>query len=83
MACVRKPDNDVDYVVAIIQDISARRKMEEELRMYRDHLGKLVAERTGEMKQEIIRRKEKEEQYLALVESIVEWVWETDEHDRP
>jgi PAS domain S-box-containing protein len=31
------------------------------------------------MNQEIIRRKEKEEQYLALVESIVEWVWETDE----
>lgn len=79
-ACVRKPDGDVDYVVAVVQDINERKRLEEELRMHRDHLGKLVAERTGEMNQEIMRRKEKEEQYLALVESIVEWVWETDEN---
>lgn len=80
VAAVRKPDGDVDYAFAIIQDIDDRKKMEQELVMHRDHLGKLVAERTEEMNREIVRRKEKEEQYLALVESIVEWVWETDEH---
>jgi len=37
-----------------------------------------VAERTGQIRQEVARRRQKEEQYLALVESIVEWVWETD-----
>ncbi|MBP1747944.1 MAG: domain S-box [Deltaproteobacteria bacterium] len=80
MACVRRSDGEIDFNVAIIQDINERKKLEEELRMHRDHLGKLVALRTEGMNQEIIRRKEKEEQYLALVESIVEWVWETDEH---
>lgn len=80
VAAVRKPDGDVDYMVAIIQDIDERKKMEEELIMHRDHLGKLVAERTEEMNREMMRRKEKEEQYQSLVESIVEWVWETDEH---
>ncbi len=62
------------------RDITERKKMEEELRMHRDNLEMLVAERTEEMNREIIRRKEREEQYIALVESIVEWVWETDRH---
>ncbi len=80
MAGVPKPTGEIDYIVAVIQDIDERKKMEEELRMHRDHLGKLVAERTEVMNREIIRRTEKEEQYQALVESVVEWVWETDEH---
>ncbi|HBL24349.1 MAG TPA: hypothetical protein DDZ40_09560 [Deltaproteobacteria bacterium] len=57
-------------------DITDRKRMEEELRMHRDHLGTLVAERTDQIRQEVVRRKEKEEQYLALVESIRGWVWE-------
>jgi PAS domain S-box-containing protein len=79
-ASVRKSSGETDYIIVVIQDINERKKMEEELSIHRDHLGKLVAERTEEMNQEIIRRAEKEEQYLALVESVVEWVWETDEH---
>ncbi|MBP7526343.1 MAG: PAS domain S-box protein [Syntrophorhabdaceae bacterium] len=61
-----------------VRDITDRRRMEEELKAHRDHLGELVAERTGQIRQEVARRRQKEEQYLALVESIVEWVWETD-----
>jgi PAS domain S-box-containing protein len=57
-------------------DITERRKMEEELAAHRDHLSKLVEERTDRLSREVARRKEKEEQYLALVESIKEWVWE-------
>jgi len=57
-------------------DITERREMEEELKAHRDHLSKLVEERTARIRQEVARRKEKEEQYLALVESIKEWVWE-------
>ncbi|OPY00875.1 MAG: Sporulation kinase E [Syntrophorhabdus sp. PtaB.Bin047] len=57
-------------------DITERREMEEELKAHRDHLSKLVEERTARITQEVARRKEKEEQYLALVESIKEWVWE-------
>jgi len=43
-----------------------------------DYLEKLVEERTAELSQEILRCKEKEAQYLALVESINGYVWETD-----
>ncbi len=57
-------------------DITEHRKMEEELAAHRDHLSKLVQERTARISQEVARRKEKEEQYLSLVESIKEWVWE-------
>ena len=74
--CVRKPDGAVDYLIALLQDITYRKKMEEELRMHRDHLGELVAQRTEQIRQEVGRRKQKEEQYQAIVESIKEWVWE-------
>ncbi len=63
-------------IEGIVTDITDRKRMEEELRMHRDHLGTLVAERTDQIRQEVVRRKEKEEQYLALVESIRGWVWE-------
>jgi PAS domain S-box-containing protein len=71
---------NITKIAAFSYDITEYKKMEEELIMHRDHLGKLVAERTEVMNQEVIRRKEKEDEHLALVESVVEWVWETDEH---
>ncbi|HOW54052.1 MAG TPA: PAS domain S-box protein [Syntrophorhabdaceae bacterium] len=74
---MRKPDGAVDYVIALLQDITYRKRMEEELKMHRDHLGELVAQRTEQIRQEVGRRKEREEQYQAIVESIREWVWET------
>lgn len=66
------------YCLTMVTDITERRKMEEELKMHRDHLSELVAQRTADIEREVARRKEKEEQYLALVESIKGWVWETD-----
>ncbi len=60
------------------RDITGRRKMEEELKVHRDQLEQLVAIRTAEMEEEVAIRKAKELQYLSLVESMVEWVWETD-----
>lgn len=59
------------------RDVTDLKDIESELKSHRDHLGQLVDERTREMQEEIVRRKMKEEQYQALVESIVEWVWET------
>ncbi len=69
---------DDDYFLTMVTDITERRKMEEELKMHRDNLSELVAERTAAMVREVAGRKEKEEQYLALVESIRGWAWETD-----
>ncbi len=65
-------------VQGILRDITGHKRMEDELKMHRDHLGKLVAERTARIQEEVAGRKKKEEQYLALVESVREWIWETD-----
>jgi len=65
-------------IVASLIEITDRKKMEEELEAHRDHLSILVEDRTEEMRREVARRKEKEEQYLSLVECVPGWVWETD-----
>lgn len=65
-------------VQGIFRDITDHKRMEDDLKIHRDHLGKLVAERTARIREEVARRKKKEEQYLALVESVREWIWETD-----
>ncbi len=78
VGCVRCQDKEIDYIVAVVQDIADRKKMEEELKSHRDHLEKLVEERTEELRREMARRREKEEQYLALISSVKEWIWEVD-----
>lgn len=65
-------------IEGIVTDITDRKRMEEELRMHRDRLDAIVAERTAQIRQEVVRRKQNEEQYLALVESIRGWAWELD-----
>ena len=60
------------------RDITERKKMEEELRIHRDRLGELVAERTIKLQEEINRRRQREEQFLAIAGSIKEWIWEMD-----
>jgi PAS domain S-box-containing protein len=47
LRCVRRPDGLVDYFVALLDDISWRKQAETELRQHRDHLEKLVEERTA------------------------------------
>ncbi len=78
--CVLIPDENGQPAAleGIITDITDLKNLEEDLRMHRDHLGELVEERTRELRQEIKKRKEKEEQYLSLIESVKEWIWETD-----
>ncbi|MBK9373122.1 MAG: PAS domain S-box protein [Holophagales bacterium] len=49
VSCVRTGDGAVDYFVALLQDITERRKVEGELRTHREHLEALVAERTAEL----------------------------------
>jgi PAS domain S-box-containing protein len=49
VSCIRTPDGSVDYFVALLQDITERKKAERELQAHRDHLEELVAERTAEL----------------------------------
>lgn len=60
------------------RDLSERKYLENELKAHRDHLGTLVAERTRAIQDEVTRRMRREEQYVSIIESIIEWVWETD-----
>ncbi|OQW69769.1 MAG: hypothetical protein BVN35_18780 [Proteobacteria bacterium ST_bin11] len=48
---VRKPDRSIDYFVALVQDISDRKRAEAELDQYRGHLEELVLARTAELSQ--------------------------------
>ena len=44
---VRKPDGSLDYVVAMVEDISERKQGEKDLRAHHDHLEEVVKERTA------------------------------------
>jgi PAS domain S-box-containing protein len=46
---VRKPDGSLDYVVAMVEDITERKNAQVELELYRDHLEKVVETRTAEL----------------------------------
>jgi PAS domain S-box-containing protein len=44
--CVRKPDGELDYVTAMVEDITERKRAEQELIKYKDHLEDEVQQRT-------------------------------------
>lgn len=49
VSCVRFPDGTVDHFVALLSDITERKRAEEQLRAHRERLEELVAERTAEL----------------------------------
>ncbi|MHB8798401.1 MAG: PAS domain-containing sensor histidine kinase [Thermoanaerobaculia bacterium] len=49
VSCVRAPDGTVDHIVAFLQDITERKRAEEQLRAHHERLEELVAERTAEL----------------------------------
>jgi PAS domain S-box-containing protein len=51
--------------IVTMRDISAQKQVEKELHSYRDHLEDLVAERTGELEQEVEERRRAEQALLA------------------
>jgi PAS domain S-box-containing protein len=65
--CVRREDRSVDYFVALLQDITARKRAEEDLAKAYDDLERRVVERTAqltainkELRNEVIERKRTE-----------------------
>ncbi|MCM8611425.1 PAS domain S-box protein [Accumulibacter sp.] len=49
---IRQPDGTVSHYVAIKEDVTARRRVDEELEAHRHHLEDLVAQRTAELRAE-------------------------------
>ncbi len=72
---VRDKEGNLLYHEGTSRDITDRKRLEEELEKHRSHLEALVAERTDEIGR-------KEELYRTLVETIAEWIWETDHRGR-
>lgn len=62
---VNKAKGEADYLIAVVEDISARKKIEAELALHRNHLEELVTARTSELEHEIDERKRVEQQLFA------------------
>jgi len=76
--CLRRRDGSVDYFVALLQDITTRKQVGEELRRAHDKLELRVAERTQqliatneELRKEIIERKRAEQTRQQLFQQLV------------
>ncbi|SDX34935.1 PAS domain S-box protein [Thiocapsa roseopersicina] len=54
VSLARKPDGTPDYFISVIEDITDRKRMSDELDQHRHHLQELVARRTAEL--EVARR---------------------------
>lgn len=75
-----------NFLILVIEDITARKETERELRRYRDYLKQLVAKRTaklkalnGQLREEIARRREAEQELRASEERfrrLSEAAWE-------
>jgi len=61
MGLLRDRDNQAQGILGIIRDITERKRAEDELREYREHLEELVTERTARLEHEIMERKRVEE----------------------
>ncbi|WP_174591016.1 PAS domain S-box protein [Methanocella conradii] len=95
VSAVRKPDGSIKYVIAVVEDISARKHTEEELKKARDELDRRVKERTLELEvankaliSELGQRVRSDEplrvgedKYRGIVENVPDGVWETDKNE--
>jgi PAS domain S-box-containing protein len=61
MASVRNPDGSIRGFVAVIRDITERKRAEDELKVHREHLEEMVTERTRDLEtaQKALIQKEK------------------------
>jgi PAS domain S-box-containing protein len=66
MSFLRDPDNRPLGILGIIRDITERKRAEDALRGYQEHLEELVKERTARLEHEIAERKRVEERIRKL-----------------
>src|SRR5918997_594050 len=75
-------DGSERYVLAIVRDITKRKRAEEEIRRLTEDLEKRVAERTGQLEAALARLEERErglreseERYRSFIEQTTEGIW--------
>ncbi len=93
---IRNSEGGMDYISGVFFDITLQKELEAKLKEHRDHLEKLVAERTAEitrvnehLRSEIAERRrteaalrESEEKYRTIVETAQEGVWLIDQDEK-
>jgi len=72
---LRQPDGVITHYVAVQEDITEKKRINDELNRYRDHLEQLVADRTAELHQ-------KSHSLQALIDNLPHMAWLKDKEGR-
>src|SRR5215217_1475066 len=72
---VDDPDGSERYLLAIVRDITKRKRAEEEVRQITEDLEKRVAERTEQLEERERRLRKSEERYRSFIEQTTEGIW--------
>ncbi len=75
VGCIRDHNGDPEYYVSLVQDISLRKKHEEELDKYRTSLEVLVEERTAKLREADISKKKSEDYLSAIVNNTTSVIY--------
>jgi PAS domain S-box-containing protein len=70
-----RADGNDRYVIAIVRDITARKRVEEEIRRINEDLENRVAQRTEQLEERERRLRESEVRYRSFVEQSREGIW--------
>ncbi len=69
---ILEENGEIGHLEGILEDITERKRVEEELKEYRNHLEDLVKERTSELEKEITERKQVEIERVKLIGELQE-----------
>ena len=75
---IRDADGQVRRYAGLAQDITERRRLEEELRSLNTHLERKVAERTAEIQAAQVALRESEARYRTIVDNVVDSIYVLD-----
>ncbi|NVN92807.1 MAG: PAS domain S-box protein [Desulfuromonadales bacterium] len=71
-APIRKETNEIVAAIAIFWDITERKRVEEELKVYQNHLEQLVQERSRELQETSLRLKKENEGHIKAKQALQE-----------